>query len=151
MCDLKHEIIAVNAMNISECAEIFISVFSHAPWSETWPVEKAFARLNDIFKNPKSLCLCCKCDGKIVAALFGFFQEWHTGFQYEIREFFVLKSHQKSGIGTAILAELESELSNKTPMNIVLQTLRFEDSVRFYKNNGFLMHDEEIFMYKDLT
>ena len=147
---MKYKTERISIDQINECVNVFISVFSSVPWSETWSKEKAFARLCDIYNIKRSICLCCKLEDKIVGALFGYLQEWHDGYHYEIREIFVLKEHQNAGCGSAILDELERELSVKRPLKIILQTMRKQDTLLFYNKKGFSINDDEIVLFKNL-
>ena len=135
---MNNEVQNIAADMMSACASLFVSVFALPPWNETWQHTDAFQRLNDIYYTKNSICLCCYSDDKIVGSLFGVLYKWHSGHQFEIREFFVDTNFQGQGIGKSILSHLENILLTKTPIEIYLLTLSHNSTVSFYESRGYV-------------
>jgi len=145
---LRYEVKPVTDDMIAKCAAIFETVFAMPPWSENWKHEDAFQRIYDIYSTKNSINLACFDNGEIVGCLFGVLYKWHSGHQFEIKEFFVCAKLQGRGIGKTILHKLESSLSEMGSVEIFLQTLTHDNAIYFYKNQNYTIKSNYSIMGK---
>ena len=134
--------------DIIEVTNIFINVYAESPWNEKWSYDNAFRRIKDLFNITNNVSVVCIVDNKIVGAIIAILIPWLTGYQLEVREFFIIKNLQDKGIGSAMLNQLSSYCNTNKEVEIVLYTKRDSRLQYFYEKNGFQAKDDTIYYSK---
>ena len=100
---------------------IFISAFGGEPWNEPWTEEQANNRLENFLNTSAAYGLSAEVDGEIVGFVLGQFEPYYDGLRFYIQEFCCAKPG--SGIGTALLRELEAQLKEEGVVRTYLMTI----------------------------
>lgn len=136
--------------DIKALSELYVSVFSKAPWNETWESSWADERLSEIFASPGFIGYLCKYENNLVGAILGRSLSFKGRREFEILEFFVNTKNQNSGSGSKLLSTLEAELTSKAYKYTTLLTARNSDAERFYNNRGYNSSTKMVFMSHEL-
>lgn len=123
---------------LSACADLYRKVFSREPWNESWErprVVEEFLRRHS--GNSNFLGYVALLDDVIVGASIGFLKPWIRGEEYYIDEYFVDADRQGQGIGSALMAAIKADLSQRGIPAIMLNTERTAPAYRFYRKAGF--------------
>lgn len=134
---LRMEIIKYDAQYAEEVVDLNITVFSQAPWNETFDRKKVVAFVNNQAANNYFNGYLGIEAGAVVAVSLGFMKPWYDGFEYYIEEFFVAPSVQRSGRGTAMMAAIRDDLLQQDIHAIILMTRRNSFAHQFYTQDGF--------------
>lgn len=124
--------------HIEECVDLYIDVFTKAPWNDTY---ESGGQVSRFFRNHMAnnyfVGYVLKGQGGIIALSIGMKKPWINGAEYYIDQFCVRTDLQGKGVGSYFLKLIEDE-SRKEQMNaIILSTERGFPSERFYLKNGF--------------
>lgn len=124
--------------HIEECVDLYIDVFTKAPWNDTYESREQVSRFfRNHMANNYFVGYVLKGQGGIIALSIGMKKPWINGAEYYIDQFCVRTDLQGKGVGSCFLKLIEDE-SRKEQMNaIILSTERGFPSERFYLKNGF--------------
>lgn len=136
--------------DLHKYALLYTQAFNNPPWNNTWTVKTAYNRLLEIYNTPKFLGLSFIKNGEIKGAIFGNVEQWHDGKHYNLKEMFVAKDIQGSGIGTQLLRALELKLHNANINDIFLFTSKNNGTDSFYSKNGYFTHHAITMMGKNI-
>ena len=131
------------------CTEIYVGAFTAPPINFHWITnEKARRYINDLTRTPSFFGFTYSVDGKIVAFCLGALDNYFAGNVYEIKEFAVDPNHQRSGVGSAFLKELEIKLAGYNVSAISLNTSHMLPAFEFYLKNGYEEVTENVSLTK---
>ncbi|MFH1653567.1 MAG: GNAT family N-acetyltransferase [Pseudomonadota bacterium] len=123
---------------LDECADLYLRVFTVAPWNEKW------GKLEDVKKYLNEYCNFKTFKGfvavknkKIVGVALGFLKPWQKGFEYYINEFYVDIDLQRSGIGTNMIETIKKSFKGQNVNAIILLTEKDYPARKFYEKCGF--------------
>ena len=85
----------------------------------------------------------------LIGLSLGYIKHWYAGTEYVIDELCIRPEKQRSGYGTAFLAQIEAELQNRGIHTIFLTTERNVPAFAFYCRLGFTELPEFTGFYKD--
>ncbi|QBO35042.1 GNAT family N-acetyltransferase [Periweissella cryptocerci] len=131
------EIIKYDTRYNDEVVDLYITVFSQAPWNETFDRNKVVNMVNNHAANNYFNAYLGIENGAVVAVSLGFMKPWYDGFEYYIEEFFVAPNSQHSGRGTALMAAIRQDLLQQDIHAIILMTRRDSPAAKFYTKDGF--------------
>lgn len=140
----------LDSSDLEECAKLYVDVFNGEPWKDSWSIETAYKRLENIVNSPSFVGLKYMEDGRITGALFGNLEQWFEGMHYTLREMFVLTELQGSGIGNKLFKHLEAVLKEKDVRTVLLFTSKGNLTSQFYLKNGFMEYEDMAMMGKDI-
>ena len=119
--------------------ELFIGVFTIAPWNDDWSdLKQLNLYLNDLMGQNNSLSYGLFENGELIGVSMGRIKHWHTGTEYCIDEFFIKANKQGKGLGTHFLEEMEKELKKMGIFHAFLQTEQNVPAYGFYQKNAFI-------------
>ena len=135
--------------DIDQCAEVFVGVFNSASWKEGWDTVEALTRLEALYKTPGFHGVLAEESSKVFGFAMGRVEQWSgQRKQFYLEEMCVESSHQRRGIGTAIMQALCRELSRLRVEKIYLLTSRDGAAEAFYRRCGFDVNFRIIMMGK---
>ncbi|MGT2741751.1 GNAT family N-acetyltransferase [Streptococcus plurextorum] len=129
--------------------DLFVSVFSQAPWHDDWSDEQQLDRyIGDLLAHPRALCFGLFDQVNLIALSLGYIRYWYEGTEYRIEELCIAPDYQGQGLGSRFLSEIEKLLADRGIVHILLQTERNLPAFSFYKNCGFHALEEDVTMVK---
>ena len=131
---------------MDEYVGVFRKAFGGAPWNEPWTGEQAEGRLCGFVDTMTSYGLAAEVDGRIVGFVLGQFEPYYDGLRFCVQEFCC--AQQGSGIGTALLSELERRLKEKGVVRTYLMTIHGDSTEGYYQRRGYTTDPDNIWMYK---
>ena len=141
----------IKEADIPTLAELYVSVFSAAPWNEEWQAEWATDRLSTIYNSPGFYGLVLENQHSIIAAALGRSTPFKGSMHFELVEFFVEPTCQGQGIGKRLFKALENGLVDRGCSFCTLLTARGTDAEHFYLKLGYRPHGKLIFMTRKLS
>lgn len=136
--------------DITKLAELYVSVFSSAPWNEEWKIEWAVDRLNTICCSPGFYGLTVENQETIIAAAVGRSIPFKGRSEFELLEFYVSPTSQSKGIGKKLLSKLEIGLRDRGCKICTLLTARGTDAEQFYLRHDYQINEKLVFMSSKL-
>ncbi len=141
-------------LSIAESGEIrnlIRDAFSAAPWNDDWSDEAQFcAYIVDLVGNPNSLALGLFEDGQMIGVSLGRVRHWYAGTEYCIDDLGIKTEKQGSGAGTEFLRQIETFLRERGIKRITLKTNKNAPAYYFYKKNGFIEAQQDVFFAKEV-
>ena len=142
-------IVKISREHIEECVDLFIDVFTKAPWNDTYSSrEQVVDFFRSYINNNYFVGYILKEQEHIIAMSIGMKKPWISGMEYYIAQFCVKASWQGKGIGSYFLKLIEREIRMEKMNAIILNTERGFPSEKFYLKNGFESVDELITLIK---
>ncbi|MCD8511138.1 MAG: GNAT family N-acetyltransferase [Bacillus sp. (in: Bacteria)] len=141
---------SIQQQHIRECTTLYLDVFNGDPWNDNWTLETAEQRLHDIYISPNFEGVVYVKNDQIKGAIFGNYEQFFDGRHYNLREMFVSRELQGTGIGSEMLAVLEGKLKGLGVTTTILFTSKGNKTSQFYLNNGFIEWDSMAMMGKDI-
>lgn len=147
------EIVAFDEKIIDSAAALYALVFKSPPWNEDWSLSVAERRLNEMLQFPNYMGFAAinPLSHAILAFGLGWFETWHNGRLFQIRELCVHPDWQNKGLGRKLLNKIEKEVFRFEAIEIYLSTSREADAYRFYARNGYVDSPCDILMRKRKT
>jgi ribosomal protein S18 acetylase RimI-like enzyme len=139
------------------CAELYVNIFSAAPWNEQWTLETARMRLQDIFETPGFMGYLSYEMGSVAGFVMGNVEIYQQQRHCYIREICVHPVYQHQGIGSQLMQTIEKRCHAAGLDCIYLLTMRESPAEQFYRKLGFYTSQKMILMskrvenYKNLT
>ncbi len=130
------EISDMELSNVSEYAELFVSVFNAEPWNDSWTKETAQIRIENMMKTGTFIGKALYADNDLKGIIWGQKERYYNGTHFHIQEFCVKTSEQNKGYGSALLKALEKTLSEIGVVNIFLITSKGEKAEGYYSKRG---------------
>lgn len=131
-------ILKMSKEHIEECVDLFIDVFTKAPWNDTYRSrEQVVNFFQNYIANNYFVGYILKEQTNIIALSIGMKKPWINGMEYYIDQFCVKSELQGKGIGSHFLKQIEHEIQAETMNAIILNTERGFPSENFYLKNGF--------------
>ena len=143
---MEKSIRAFERSDLDECARLFVSVFTKAPWKDNWTTESAQERLSEIHRTPGfvGLVLCEK--DEIIGFVVGCCEERSGIKEFCLQEMCVRNNKQGKGIGAGLLSQLEKKLKEMGIEHIYLVTMKGTQAEHFYAKNGYRINQRMILM-----
>ena len=132
--------------DMARYVDVFLCAFGGEPWNEPWTAETAQRRLSQFMNPESSFGLALEDEGEIVAFILGQYEMYYDGLRFYIQEFCCARPG--SGIGTALLAELERQLKQAGVVRTYLMTIRGDSTEGYYQRRGYVTDPDNIWMYK---
>ena len=143
------DIIKMSNKHIDECVDLFIDVFTKAPWHDTYSSRKQVVSFfQNYMTNNYFVGYVLKEESSIIALSIGMKKPWINGMEYYIDQFCVKSDLQGKGIGSYCLKLIEYEIQNEKMNAIILNTESGFPSENFYLKNGFQLVDGLITLIK---
>ena len=144
------DIIKMSNKHIDECVDLFIDVFTKAPWHDTYSSRKQVVSFfQNYMTNNYFVGYVLKEESSIIALSIGMKKPWINGMEYYIDQFCVSPRFQGKGVGSAFLRETERLLAAEGVRGAVLHTERSFPAYHFYRKNGFRKAEGLAVMYRE--
>lgn len=142
-------IIKISKKHVEECVDLYIDVFTKAPWNDTYNSrEQVVNFFQNYLANNYFVGYVLKEQTSIIALSIGMKKTWINGMEYYIDQFCVKSNLQAKGIGSYFLKLIENEIKVEKMNAIILNTERGFPAVNFYLKNGFQLVDGLITLIK---
>ena len=107
-------------------------------------------RVSDGFFEAKKFVRYLICEAEsVLGAVFAHEKIWWNNSEVFVEEMFVAPERQRSGLGTALLNEIEKYVREKKLAGITLSTNKYAPAPLFYEKNGFSSCEHVLFMAKE--
>jgi len=127
---------ALVAENLAACSRIYVEAFTAAPYNESWEIEDAAQRLDDVFFTPRTYGVGASTpDGELVGFALGRLDRNGPQDYFLLQEFAVLPAHQRQGYGIALIKALRTRLPQAGHWYLLAD--RESPAVDFYAKLGF--------------
>lgn len=137
--------------DLSDCAALFVEVFSQPPWNDRWPSqERAREYLASVVGMPGFRGYVAHHGNRVLGACLGHLKPWWSGPEFFIDEMYVAPNAQRRGIGGELLAAAEQDLRARGVRRLVLLTARGFGAEAFYRRNGFAVNPRIVLLTKEL-
>lgn len=143
---MKESIRAFERSDLDECARLFVSVFTKAPWKDSWTTESARERLSQIHRTPEFVGLVFWEKDEIIGFILGYCEERSGMKEYSLQEMCVRNNKQQKGIGSRLLFQLEKKLKEMGVEHIYLVTMKSTPAAHFYIKKGYRTNQRMILM-----
>ena len=143
---MKIEIKDMILANLNEYTELFVSVFNSEPWNDSWTIETAQIRIENMMKTNTFVGKAIFCDDDLKGIIWGQKEQYYNGIHFQIQEFCVKISEQRKGYGKTLLRALKASLSEAGINNIYLITSKGERTEGYYSKRGFTTSEYMILM-----
>lgn len=131
------EIVTVEPSRLHEFAELYRATFNAPPWNDGWSQQAVEERFAAFGRYPGFVGLGTLISNLPVALVFGWPERWVNGWHFHLKEMLVSPEHQRSGLGAALLRELERHLAEGGVTRIFLETGAGGPARHFYEHFGF--------------
>lgn len=135
--------------NLTEYADLFMSVFNKEPWNDEWTLDTSSKRIQDMMQTNTFVGKAIYDNNVLMGIIFGQKEQFYDGIHFQIQEFCVKTSEQKKGYGKQLLQALNDELKRIGVVNTYLITSKGERTEGYYQSRGFLTSDYMILMTKE--
>lgn len=136
------EINKMSKEDIEECTDLFIEVFTKAPWNDTYSSrEQVINFFQNHIANNYFVGYILKEHTHIIALCIGMKKPWIQGMEYFIDQFCVKSDLQGKGVGSYFLKLIEREIQMEKMDAMILNTEKGFPSEKFYLKNGFKLVD----------
>lgn len=135
--------------DLSACAEILIQVYNNTLWQGGWTHETALEYLTDFFDMKKFAGFVVTLEDSIIGAVFAHEKVWWNRSEVFVEEMFISPEHQRKGIGSLLIREIETYIKENSLCGITLSTNRYAPAPAFYRKNGFYDCEHVLFMAKE--
>ncbi|MFD3156319.1 GNAT family N-acetyltransferase [Haloimpatiens sp. FM7330] len=136
--------------HILKLGKLYMDAFSSPPWNEKWTLELVSKRLLQMVHCEGFYGLVCYENNEIIGMILGNHEYFYTGMQFIIKEFCIDSRLHGKGVGSALLDEFLLRLKNKGIDEVILNTLRSNETEGFYNNRGFRSLNNMVVMGKQL-
>ena len=140
----------IKAKDLTVISDLYVSVFSNAPWNEHWEYAWAYERLLWIFNSQGFKGYVAKVNSKIIGAILGFVVPFKGKKGFNIIELFIALEHQKQGVGSQLLKKLEIDLKSYNYDFITLLTAKDSFAEAFYLNRQYNINQEIELLNKEI-
>lgn len=134
--------------DLEAATDLFVHVFGADPWNENWPRASAHRRLSAIVHAPGFLGVSALHNTQLIGFALGHLEPYRDEDHYYLQEMCVATDRQRTGVGKAILAYLESLLWRGGCSQMYLLTARESPAAAFYHQNGFTSAQRTIVMVR---
>ena len=135
--------------HLEACVDLFIDVFTKAPWYDTYSFRK---QVVDFFQNYMAnnyfAGYVLQEQSDVIAMSVGVKKPWINGMEYYIDQFCVKSYLQGKGVGSHFLKLIEREIKAEGMNAIILNTERGFPSESFYLKNGFRLFEGLVTLIK---
>ncbi|MBW9113389.1 GNAT family N-acetyltransferase [Rhizobium cauense] len=129
-----------------ESADIIVQAYARAPWHEEWCLPNAISRIDELTTTPMCLAVAA-CDGKqTVGFAFGLPHTSVVGRGIHVAEIAIRPEHQRCGIGSRLLQQLEGEARAMGYVHVWLVSRSSGGVAEYYRSNHY-SHSEKLCVY----
>ena len=98
-----------------------------------WTKQTTYKRIHQVWSREDSYCLLVELKGKPAGFAMGYMEQYDDLIAYDLIEIVVAAEHQKKGIGTQFMLELERQVKAQGAAMIQLQAVNDEMHEKFYE------------------
>lgn len=102
-----------------------------------WTVQTVTKRIHQVWSQEDSYCLILEDGGSILGFVMGYFEQYDDCMAYDLVEIVMAAGHQKQGLGTAFMQELETRVKAQGAMLIQLEAVNDSFHEHFYGKLGY--------------
>lgn len=137
--------------HIKEIAEIYVDAFNAQPWNDEWTIDSASRRISQMISCEGFDGLVAYEDERLIGMILGNHEYYYNGMHFNIKEFCVDLRLRGEGIGSRLFEEFITRLKNNGINEIILCTLRTDETEGFYKKHGFEIFKDMVMMGKEIS
>ena len=135
--------------DLEACVKIYVDAFTAPPLDYSFLNEpKAERYIRDLTRVPGFLGYTFWVKDEMVAFCFGKLDNYFEGVMFEVEELAVASAHHRSGVGSTVMALLETKLAGYGVAAVNLNTSRNLPAYGFYLKNGYEEIQENVALMK---
>ena len=139
----------LNLTHMEQIEELFLSVFTKAPWFDDWSnKEQLHAYMRDLLGNPNSLAFGFMKEDKLIGIALGRIVHFYAGTEFFIDEFCISTKEQGRGSGSQFMREIQEALIELGIHHTFLMTERNVPAFEFYQKQGFELLENHVAFVK---
>lgn len=140
------QIEVMNLEDIDLIIPLYIDYYNHCEGS-CWTEITAKQRIQQVLKIEGSYSLIMKdVSGEVCGFVMGYYKQYDDIVGYTLEEILIARKYQNKGLGSILLAELESRVKASGASCVELQAVKDEMHERYYGKAGY--HDAKNFVMK---
>lgn len=131
------QIEVLGVKDISLVIPLYIEYYNNCEGS-CWTEETAKRRIQQVLNIEGSYSLLMKAEGgEVCGFVMGYFKQYDDIVGYTLEEILISQKYQNKGMGSALLAELESRVKEAGAACVELQAVKDEMHERYYGKAGY--------------
>lgn len=142
--------IEITSDAIPQLAPLFVEAFNAPPWSESWTIDVASKRLQQMLSSDVAFGLMALQQGVLYGMVLGHEEQFFNGIVFTVKEFCVNNQLRGQGIGTKLFTAFEERLKLKGITEISLVTCHGGQTEGFYTKQGLQVDSEMVVMSKKI-
>jgi len=126
-----------SASDLDAMTAVFVECFNAPPWNDGWSAADAQERLRGMIDARHFRGAVAESHRAVVGFLLGQKERWIGSFHFNLQEMCVLPTHQRQGIGRALVTHVSRSLKSEGTEKIYLITGPNTGAAAFYEALGF--------------
>lgn len=102
----------MNQNDLDQVIDIYMAYYNQVE-GRAWTYETAYKRINPILTRQDAFCMVCEKNHNILGFVLGYYEQYDDLFAYTLDEIVISKDHQRKGLGTDLMFEIENMLRKK--------------------------------------
>ena len=131
---MEYKILKVR--DIEKVIPLYIEYYNGKEGGE-WTKETVYKRMHQIVTMEDSYGLILTNNNSVIGFAMGYFSQYDDGKVYNLVEIVIFHEHQRKGIGTLFMKELEKRVKELGAFLIQLEAVNDEMHNKFYGNLGY--------------
>lgn len=121
----------MNKKDLDQVIDIYMAYYNQVE-GRAWTYETTYKRINPILTRQDAFCMVCEKDQNILGFALGYYEQYDDLFAYTLDEIVISKDHQRKGLGTDLMFEIESHVKDKGAAMVQLHAVDDEMHKKFY-------------------
>jgi GNAT superfamily N-acetyltransferase len=137
--------------HLPELAQLYVQTYNAPPWFDAWTEELVAQKLSQMIRCEGFFGLVSiDAHGALTGMIVGEKEIYFNCIQFYIKDFCIAFHLRGTGIGSALLNELERLLVSMGVLKMYLFTSRTDETEGFYRKRGFASWDDMVMMGKTI-
>ena len=131
------EITVMTMRDVEQVIPLYLTYYNTCEGA-CWTAETAGRRIRQVLGTDDSYSLMMKQDnGEVCGFVMGYFKQYDDIVGYTLEEILIAQKYQNQGLGSMLLAELETQVRKAGASCVELQAVKDEMHERYYGKAGY--------------
>lgn len=137
----------ITPSDIPSVLPIYIDYYNRVEGS-SWTEETAGRRIEQVLTMKDSYGLMAERDNEVIGFIMAYFKQYDDIIVYSLEEILIKYEHQRKGLGSSFLDELERRVREKGASSIELDAVNDDMHEKFYRKAGYKGTDSLVLKVK---